>query len=80
MRQNQAAATNADPAEAVAGAAQNGLGMNQIVNRLRDFLAAVELNFPAEPRLNQAGANNNNNNNNENPNQEDEYQDHDEFD
>ena len=31
--------------------------MNQIVNRLREFLAAVELNFPAEPH-----ANNDNNN------------------
>jgi hypothetical protein len=25
--------------------------MNQIVNRLREFLAAVELNFPAEPTM-----------------------------
>jgi len=61
LRQNQAAAaTAAEPLGAAAAA--NGIGMNQIVNRLREFLAAVELNFPAEPLANVAAQNNNNNN------------------
>ena len=53
LRQNQAGAAAAAPEPG----ANNGLGMNQIVNRLREFLAAVEFNFPAEPH----GNNNNNN-------------------
>jgi hypothetical protein len=62
LRQNQAAA-GAAAAEPLGGvAAANGIGMNQIVNRLREFLAAVELNFPAEPLANVAAQNNNNNN------------------
>ena len=47
LRQNQAAATG----PLANAAAANGVGMNQIVNRLREFLAAVELNFPAEPTM-----------------------------
>ena len=67
LRQNQAAAQPIANA-----AAANGVGMNQIVNRLREFLAAVELNFPAEPMAN-AGAQNN-------PNDEEGTQSPDEFD
>lgn len=52
LRQNQAAAAAAVATGPLANAAAaNGVGMNQIVNRLREFLAAVELNFPAEPTM-----------------------------
>ena len=34
------------------------MGLNHIVNRLREFLAAVELNFPAEPLANNTNDNN----------------------
>ena len=51
LRQNQAAAAAVATGPLANAAAANGVGMNQIVNRLREFLAAVELNFPAEPTM-----------------------------
>jgi hypothetical protein len=47
----------------------NGLGMNQIVNRLREFLTAVEFTFPAEP----VAAANQPNDNDDDENQLDEF-------